>query len=296
MVVATIIDSRETNDCHIVIRQEVYIVTPLTHQLLHTTTARWYAECLSPGRAGQRGKYVQTIAQALRSAAGKPVDRTALVAAVGGRSGSTLYALFGRKAADALLNRHEPQLRATQPIRDVVDGLVVEAKVWSHWPHREAWLAQLLKHGSADRRVAADTLVQVLAAWAVRNPELAAALERQPPLSAVEDLLLICPNPIPAGHARDVLAEVIRLACDGSRPPAVLRVVQRDLAALVAGSAATAHDRAGSLIAGIAELLADLAYHVPTLTEDERLRLADAAGPQLTTALRIIAQGPAATS
>jgi hypothetical protein len=296
MVLATIIGSQETNDCHIAIRQEVYIVTPLTHQLLHTTTARWYAECLSPGRAGQRAKYLQTIAQALQSAAGRPVDRAALVAAAGGRSGSTLYALFGRKAADALLNRHEPQLRATQPIRDVVDGLVVEAKVWSHWPHREAWIAQLLKHGSADRRVAADTLVQVLAAWAVHHPELAAALERQPPLSTVEDLLLICAYPAPAGRARDVLAEVIRLACEGGRPAAVLGAVRRDLAELVAGPEATARDAAGSLIAGIAELLADLAYHVPKLSEDERLRLADEAGPQLADALRIIARGPAASA
>jgi hypothetical protein len=93
-----------------------------------------------------------------------------------------------------------------------------------------------------------------------------------------------------------VLAEVIRLACDGGPPPAVLGVVQRDLAALVAGPETTAHDPAGSLIAGIADLLADLAYHVPKLTEDERLRLADEAGPQLATAMRIIAQGPAATS
>jgi hypothetical protein len=294
MVFATIIESRETNDCHVFIRQEVYIVTPLTYQLLHTTTARWYAECLSSGKAGQRSKYVQTLAEALRSAAGKPIERAALVAAAGGRSGSTLYSLFGRKAADALLNRHEQHLRATQPIRDVVDGLVVEAKVWSHWPHREAWLAQLLRTGSVDRRVAADTLVQVLAAWAVRNPELAAALERQPPLSTVEDLLLICANPIPAGQARDVLAEVIRLACEVEHPspPAVLGAVQRDLSTLVAGAEATTQDWAGSLIAGIADLLADLAYHLPRLSEAERLRLTTEAGPQLATALRLIGDTP----
>jgi hypothetical protein len=268
-------------------------MTPLTQQLLQTTTARWYAECLGPARTGQRAKYLRTLAEALQSPSGRPVDRAALVAAAGGKSGSTLYSLFGRKATDALLNRHEPHLRATQPVRDVVDGLVVEAKVWSHWPHRQAWLDMLARDGGADRRVAANTLVQVLAAWAVLNPALAAALERQPPLSAVEDLLLICATPTSAARARDVLAEVIRLACDTASepaPPAVLCAVQHDLTALVFGPPATTDDRAGSLIARITEVLADLRYHVPRLTEDERLRLAVEAGPQLDTALRIINQ------
>ncbi|MGC5321169.1 hypothetical protein ACPXB5_20800 [Micromonospora arida] len=263
-------------------------MSSLTQKLSNTKTAQWYAAQLGPGRPGRRRTYVHALHTAVNESPTATLSRDAIVAAVGGRTSSTLYSLVGQSSRASLLNQHGDDLRRTQRYGEVVDGLVIETKVWSHWRFREGWLDELVRLDSEDSKLAAETLIRVLVTWATRNPHLAVMLECAPPLSAVEDLLVICGgNARLAEQVAAVLTQVVTLALDPAEPSssAVLDMVRDKLNELLAGPRPPV-ELALELADRVTEALADLEYHLPALSPEQRRNMHDEVRPQLITLLR----------
>jgi hypothetical protein len=275
-------------------------MTCLHEDLDGTAIARWYASVHGAGgserdaaeggaRGGRRAawvtreKYYKTLVSCLASEPGadparRPADahefRTALMAAAGVQSSSVLYALAGPKAPASMLAQVRGALaEISRPGRDIGYRLATETKVWSHWPYRTGWLAELRAAGSQDRPLAAATLIRVLAAWAHDNQLLAACYQYEPPLSAVEDLLTISAGKARAPDVMAVLSDVIQLGCGpwGAAPGQVLAAVTDRLAAVAPGGDDVADELAGQL----AELLSELRLLLPQLTSQQRGRLRD---------------------
>jgi hypothetical protein len=271
----------------------------LLEELDGTAIAGWYASVHGAGgterHAGQGGvrggrraawvtreKYYQALVSCLagepeadsaRRLEGAHEFRTALMAEAGVQSSSVLYALVGAKAPASMLARVRGALaEVSWPGRDIGYRLAAEAKVWSHWPYRTGWLAELRAADSHDRPLAAATLIRVLAAWAHDNQALAACYQYEPPLSAAEDLLIISAGKARADDAMAVLTDVIRLACGpcGASPGQVLEAVTDRVAAMAPGGGA-----ADELAEQLAGLLSELRLLLPRLSSQQRGRLRD---------------------
>lgn len=268
------------------------------HEDLHgAVIARWYATVHGAAGAerdaGQgtvrrapwatREKYYRALLSCLadepgvdsaRRLEGSHELRTALTAAAGVRSSSVLYSLAGSKVPTSMLAQVPGALaEISGPGRDIGYRLAAETKVWSHWPYRAGWLAELRVAGSQNRPLAAATLIRVLAAWAHDNRPLAAFNLCEPPLSAAEDLLIISAGKARAPDVMAVLREVIRLGCGpwGAAPGEVLEAVTDRLMAIAPGGGDVADELAGQL----AELLSELRLLLPQLTSQQLGRLRD---------------------
>lgn len=161
--------------------------------------------------------------------------RGAVMSAAGAQSSSTLYTLTGPKSRTAMLSRVDGTLTAGLAAgRGVVARLAAEVKVWSHWPYRAGWLAELGESEPHGKQLAAATLVRVLAVWAHDNQALAASCQNDPPMSAAEDLVIIAAGLASPARARDLLAKVIELGRGelGAQPREVFEAVSGDLMAL----------------------------------------------------------------
>lgn len=275
-------------------------MTCLHEDLDGSEIARWYASVhgaggteRDAGEGGSRGgrraawvtreKYYRALlscladepgADSARRPAGGHEFRTALMMAAGVQSSSVLYALAGPKAPASMLAHVGGVLaEVSRPGRDIGYRLATETKVWSHWPYRSGWLAELRGAGSQDRPRAAATLIRVLAAWARDNQELAASFQYEPPLSAVEDLLIISAGKAPAHDVMAVLSDVTRLACGpwAPSPGEVLEAVTDRLTFMAPGGDDVADELAGQL----AELLSELRLLLPQLSSQQRGRLRD---------------------
>jgi hypothetical protein len=195
------------------------------------------------------------------------VERQALHGLIDVRSSSTLYATFGENARHSLARRLTPELSAALGRRKVGDNVLLETKVLSYRPYREAWLADLDTNEHLDRRFAAETLIRTLARWAVANPRLAAAGGHLPPLSAIEDLGLIGRHATGLPQIAAFLAYVSATAVRLAAPEDVLRSVYDELIALL-GFTRTPH--ISEILSQISEPLAEIEYLLPRLGSAER--------------------------
>lgn len=130
-------------------------------------------------------------------------------------SRSTFYEVTGPRAKHALMHdivaaasTDSLQLALCYQRGDAVNQLIDETKVWSYWPYREGWLAQ--GRENPDNRASVDSLLAVVATWARRNPELAAALDHAPPACAVEDLVVLHRGQLPAMRAVATLGQTMQ--------------------------------------------------------------------------------------
>ena len=167
-----------------------------------------------------------------------------------------------------------------------MEGVAVEAKVVSFWPCRQAWVQELDGLGRDDRRFAAETLIRVLAEWAATDRPMAAMLSAAPPLCAVEDLRLICPETPSVRTATSLLTKVVELAQSprGLSPLGTLNVVRDEL--LMVGFAQV--PPVDELLDELTETLAAVEYLLPRLSADDRDQVADQLEPQLRDVLALL--------
>lgn len=158
--------------------------------------------------------YYRATAELLRDAPGELTWKNVAERANGNRS--TFYQVAGSGAAHPLLREYQSAQRGYGAgIRDLYDRpsavqqLVDETKVWSYWGYREGWIEQLDQTQDLTRKAAAESLVRVVAEWAACQPAMAAALDCSPPMSAVEDMVLLWGEPSVAA-AHDLVKEVIQ--------------------------------------------------------------------------------------
>ncbi|TDB81653.1 hypothetical protein E1264_32460 [Actinomadura sp. KC216] len=213
--------------------------------------------------------------------------RHRLAEEVGVSSGSTLYNLVGDK------KQKYPSLRVAvsgTPLLDLlpagaVEALIAEAKVWSHWPHREGWLAGLAATAPDDRRWAATTLISRMADWAARTPRLAAAEHAAAPLIAVQDLCLILDGEAAPADAAALLARVVELAAGplGTEPDTVLDTAYDDLMRLGFEHPRYVRDALSRAGAGLGEL----AYLLNRVDGATRGAVADRLEPVLAEIMRL---------
>jgi hypothetical protein len=255
-------------------------------RLRNTNTARWYGSASASGSKWEsRMLYYQALLTCAESLPEERIGPTALARAAAHESPSHLYQLFGRTASSRLTGGM-PQAAsgpaATSPVRNVV----VEAKVWSHWPHRTGWLATLATMEVVDRRFAAESLVRVLADWAARNPLIAALHEREPPLSVQEDLLVIggaATREAVTALGRRVTAFAV--GPTGVSPMGVLNAVHAELMELLGLTRVPLLD---GLVKDLTESLAAVAFHMREFDADDRRRVADEVAPYLREALDVM--------
>lgn len=268
----------------------------LTRDLHGTVTVRWYAATLGDDHPDEgthsvgatRIRYYEAIQKCLETIVTEPGGsdrisnaglREAVVAEVGRRSSSTLYLLFRSEAPQSMLGHHDSDLLASQGCQDVVDNLISEAKVWTYWPHREGWLQSLMNGDAQGRMFVAETLVRVLADWAMTNRLLAEELNYAPPTAAIEDLRIVCGRTAGTEAVTELLARVLAQALDpmSSSPSAVVDSVHRDLLALTAGQVAHAE----RVVLDLNEALAAVDYLVVGMPDVEKQELAAEIVPQL---------------
>lgn len=158
--------------------------------------------------------------------------------------------------------------------------VITEMKVWSHRPHRQGWLKALETSGPLSRRFAAESLVRVLARWAMHNPGAAQVLEYLPSPSAVEDLCVISGRRASPRQALEVLRRAVKIATElqGAPPLAVLNVVHEELM----GVFATGHLTYVDELAGeTSDLMAEIEYLWPRFGAAEREHLTKRLGPMV---------------
>ena len=160
-------------------------------------------------------KYYRATAELLRDAPDALTWDKIVERANGSRS--NFYQVTGSRAPHALLRKYQSAQRSySADIADLyrrpsaVQQLVDETKVWTHWGYRAGWIVQLEQARDVTRKAAAESLVRVLVEWAVYHPETAGALDSSPPMSAVEDMVLIWGDPASAAAAHDVVRKVIQ--------------------------------------------------------------------------------------
>jgi hypothetical protein len=133
---------------------------------------------------------------------------------------STFYEVAGPHAKHALIDAYRAarsadalQIALNYQRRSAIEQLIDEAKVWSFWEYRAAYLRT---HAGADR-LPIESFIVTLDTWAGLHPSLAASLEHAPPASAVEDLVALHNGGLAALWAQRLLTDVMRRAT--SRPP-----------------------------------------------------------------------------
>lgn len=194
---------------------------PSIHDLRETIADRWRAE-LTGSRTKPRSHWATKVAyyraagEALAATSGAPPSWRDVVAAVRPRgSASTFYDVAGEHAKHRLIDVYRRardadslQIALDYHRTEAIGHLIDEAKVWSYWEYREAYLRT---HRDADR-LPTEGYVEALAAWASVNRPLAAALDFAPPVCAVEDLVALRRGDVAALRARRRLTEVVREA------------------------------------------------------------------------------------
>jgi hypothetical protein len=219
------------------------------------------------------------------------VSREALVSRAGQERPSTLYYLVGKQSAGSLLRHLDeriPGFRGSQAYHDVVENLIAEVKVWSYWPWREGWLAQLAAMEAPSRHFAAESMIRVLAEWAGRHRGLAGAVGNAPPVAAVEDLLVVCPRAMPIRSATHVLTRTVETAL-GPRemsPFGVLNEVHSELTTV----GFETEDRLNDVLAGLAESLGSVEALLPRLVPAELRRVSEELVPYLTSVLSLVSR------
>ena len=269
-------------------------MTHLTEELRHTVSAEWFSSGASVAGTGgsTRLRYYQALRTHLErlEAAGAswreaPIGRAELAALAGARASSTLYSLFGPASRSLIAGyANGPYVAGRHP--GPVEALISEARADSFWPYREAWAQTLKALGREDPRFAAETLIRVLAEWAVADRRMATVRHCEPPVCAVEDLRLICPGTPPVVAVVALLNRVVELAQSprGLSPLGILNAVHDQLMTLGFDRAAPLDELLGELT----EALAAVEYLVPSLSRDDRETLAIQVGPQLRAVLRLL--------
>lgn len=194
---------------------------PSSYRLRHTTAAHWRATVMgSPAEPRQhwltKVSYYRAVGEVLSTAQGRSVNWRAVVAAVRPYgSSSTFYEVAGPHAKQPLIGAYRRagdadslQIALTYHRTSAIHHLIDEAKVWSFWEYREAYLRT---HDAAEE-LPADAYLQALGAWASMNRRLAAALEFAPPACAVEDFVVLSSGNLAALRAYRLLSEAVREA------------------------------------------------------------------------------------
>jgi hypothetical protein len=202
---------------------------------------------------------------------------------------STVQYRFGRRASASLLNRLQTErsaLRAAQPYSDAVESIGAELKVWTYWTDRELWVTGLENDEEPDRRSAVESLVRVVVEWARRRPAVASQLSYAPPVAAVEDLVTLSPARVDPRYATRLLSDVVQASVEGTdrSPAAVWQAVRDPVMSVIFGGDHTVTHTTGAAY----EALSTLMRIVPTLTGQERRRLASELGPALATLTRML--------
>lgn len=138
-------------------------------------------------------------------------------------SRSTFYEVTGPRSKHALLNEYVTasrsdtlQVALCYKRRSAVEQLIDETKVWAFWPYRQGWLHHRKQVGCVSVPDATDALIAVVAEWARRYPQLAAALDHSPPTCSVEDLVAINRGQLPAIRAHATLSDAMRRTAGAS--------------------------------------------------------------------------------
>jgi hypothetical protein len=200
-----------------------------------TVTARWRRRLSGDPLDGKghwrtRTGYYRAANELVAS--GQSLSWRTIVSAVRPRgSKSTFYEVAGAHARHTLIGDlvddgrlDSIQLALCYRRGGAVEQLLDETKVWSFWPDRDRLVA-LYEAVAMPPDTKASILVQALCEWASGNPRLAATLDHAPPLSAVEDLVVIMSGQLPPVRAAAVLTEHVRCASaqrfrPGRREPA----------------------------------------------------------------------------
>ena len=164
-----------------------------------------------------RISYYQATAELLGDATDKLTWDKIVERADGSRA--NFYQVVGSSAPHSLLRGYQGTQRAygadiaglyRRPT--AVQQMVDETKVWTHWGYRAGWIGQLEQARDVTRKAAAESLVRVLAEWAVCHPKTAGALDSSPPMSAVEDMVVLWGDPASAAAAHDLVKKVVQSA------------------------------------------------------------------------------------
>jgi hypothetical protein len=195
----------------------------ISTRLNDTVVARWHARLA--GRAALRRNhwktkelYFRSVAQLIATCPDQPLTwRTVVAGATPHGRRSTFYEVAGPHARHRMIDdlirdgRLDSMLLALQYRRSaVVDQLVDEAKVWSYWPYRQLFLADL--PASTTVEAMTSRLTQSLLAWACGHARMAAALDHSPPACAVEDMVVIADRRLTAVRAASSLRDLMRRA------------------------------------------------------------------------------------
>jgi hypothetical protein len=159
--------------------------------------------------------YYRATAEVLREAPDELTWGEVVRRAKGSRS--NFYQVTGSRAAHSLLREYQTapggDSTAIASFYDrlpAVQQLVDETKVWSYWGYRTGWIEQLERTRDVTRKVAAESLVRVIAEWASCQPETAGALECSPPMAAVEDMARLWGKSSAASDAYELVKNVIQ--------------------------------------------------------------------------------------
>ena len=208
------------------------------HELRETVASRWRRELAGPQTsvrthwATKVGYYQAVEALLAGGADAAELSWTDVVAEVRPHgSRTTFFGVAGRHARKPLLGAYLAAQRndvARCFERDSAPEMLIdETKVWSYWPHRVGWTDELFRAG--ETHAAVECLFRVLLDWAVRERELAAALDHAPPVCAIEDLVVLRAGQTTATEAARILREGIRLRlADGYGTDGVLHLLRRE--------------------------------------------------------------------
>lgn len=188
----------------------------LVSLLESTPAARWHKQVHGHKRFASRLTYYRALCSCLSRlepgavfAGGDARER--VVDKAGLKSASSLYKVLreGGVKSPSVMVIFEPPWQPEMQQPDIVDQLILETKIWDYWPHRRGWLNGLA--GIDDRRFAATTMIDTLAAWAADHPRLALAGAGAAPELAVQDLGAIFDHRVPAESVRSLLDRVVEL-------------------------------------------------------------------------------------
>lgn len=270
-------------------------MTDLVTLLEQTPAAQWHRKVRDhPSRLTYYRALCSCLYESEPGAAftGK-MAREQVVAEAGHTSASSLYRVLTvegrqRPPVDGLLTLpplESPELPESPASPDIVERLVLEAKIWDYWPHRVGWIKGLAGTVRDDRRFAATTMIATLAGWAADHPHLAMAGAGAAPLIAAHDLRVLLDGEVPVVAAESLLARVVEYAV-GPLGTAVAVVVD------------TVYDELMDLcferepyVRGVLErlmpLLEDVAYFLPRLPETARAEVGGKLAPSFEEILRL---------
>jgi len=253
----------------------------------------WYARAAAVPPETGRARYYQPLLDAVKSdlpakgvyTAPVPHIRQKDLAETGQRPRSTFNSLFGdadNASGDGRCLARElrvkrPGLAELRSDTNRVARCADEVRIWTFWPFRDGWLAELDQFAEPTRRTAAETLVLMVAEWARRRPEAAVYPAPAPPMAAVEDLVVVSRAAIGPAPALALLTQVVWLALDGRnrRGEDIVDMVHDELMRL-------AFDAEGGAAAAIDEVtngVTTLTRIIPTLSPADRDQLAHELGP-----------------